>query len=99
MSTSIYWIRKQLLGKLDLKITSENTGEFEFRGKKLVLYCPTTDEYEITIAIVMKASNLKADILAYPTQWCRATREAIEYGKRSRIDIIPFGGFFDKYAS
>lgn len=99
MSTSIYWVRNQLLGKLDLKITSENTGEFEFRGKKLVLYCPTTDEYEITIDIVMKALKLKANILAFPTQWCSATREAIEYGKRLRIEIIPFGGFFNKYVS
>lgn len=97
MSTSIYWMRKQLLESLPINVTSENTGEFFFDGKKMILYCPTTSEYEITSQVIIKASDLKADIIAFPTQWCKATREAIEYGKTLGIKVIPFGHFINVY--
>ncbi len=99
MSTSIYWIKKQLAESLPIKITSENTGEFTLNGKTIILYCPTTDEYEITSQVIFKASKVKADILAFPTQWCRATREAIEYGKSLGIKVIPFGKFLSDYGN
>lgn len=99
MSASIYWMKKQLLDRLTIKITSENTGEFTFEGNKMILYCPTTDEYEITSKVIFKASQLKADILAFPTQWCRATREAVEYGRSLGIKVIPFGKFISDYGN
>ena len=97
MSTSIYWIKRQLSEVLPIKIINENTGEFIFDGKRMVLYCPTTNEYEINIQIIQKASRMGTNILAYPTQWCRATREAIEHGRTLGIKVIPFGKFINDY--
>lgn len=92
-------MKRQLSETLPIIITSENTGEFCFDGKKMILYCPTTAEYEITSEVIMKASKLKADILAFPTQWCQATREAKEYGKTLGIKVIPFGEFINTYGN
>jgi hypothetical protein len=69
----------------------------EVDSNKIVVYCPTTDEYEITSSIVQKAKNMNARLLAYPTQWCKTTTSAISYGRGLGIEIMPFGKFLSIY--
>jgi len=97
MSTSAYWLSKQIKGKRTFRTLNENCLEIDLDGNKTIVFCPTTDEYEITTAIVQKAKNLNATIIAYPTQWCKATASAISYGKGEGIDIMPFGKFLSMY--
>lgn len=97
MSNSIYWLRKQLSSNAKFKVVDENVGEFQFQGNTLKVYCPTTSEYEITVDVVLRASRKGANIVTYPTTWCKATREAITHGKSLRLEVIPFGKFLDDY--
>tara|TARA_B100001063_G_scaffold208909_1_gene205626 strand:- start:141 stop:440 length:300 start_codon:yes stop_codon:yes gene_type:complete len=97
MSSSIYWLRKQLDQSSKFKVIDENIGEFEFQGKTLKVYCPTTSEYEINVDVVLSALRKGADIVTYPTTWCKATREAITHGKSLSIEVIPFGKFLEDY--
>jgi len=97
MSSSAHWLISQLRGKREMKVIDVNCFEMYYDNKKMIIYCPTTDEYEITSAIIYKAKNTNAVILAYPHQWCRATSSAISLGKSLGIDVIPFGRFFDLY--
>lgn len=99
MSTSIYWLRKQLVGNTKFKVLDKNVGEFEHQGNNLKVYCPTTNEYEITVDVVINASKKGADIVAFPTTWCKATREGITHGRSLQIEVMPFGKFLDIYGS
>jgi hypothetical protein len=85
--------------KIEYKKINEQMLEFEQYGKIKKVYCPFTDEYEITIDVVLKVSKLGANILIFPTSWCRATREAIEYGKTLGVEVMPVGAFMSKYAN
>lgn len=99
MSDSIYWVGKQLDRSAKFKVIDENIGEFEFQGNTFKVYCPTTSEYNISVDVVLRASRRGANIVTYPTAWCKATREAITHGKSLRIEVIPFGKFLDIYGS
>ncbi len=97
MSTSIFWIKKQLKTSNRLKVIDENIGEFEFNGNMLKVYCPVTTEYEINVDVLLKASDKGANIITYPTSWCEATVEAISQSKSYGIEIMPFGKFLGIY--
>jgi hypothetical protein len=97
MSESVYWLSKQLKGKATFRVIDANCGELTTATDKLVLYCPTTQEYEITVEVVKKAIARNATLLPYPVGWCRASREAIEYGKTHNIRVLAMGAFFDEY--
>jgi len=97
MSTSIFWIKKQLNSSNRLKVIDENIGEFEFNGNTLKVYCPVTTEYEINVDVLLKASDKGANIITYPTSWCEATVEAISLSRNYGIEIMPFGKFLGIY--
>ena len=97
MSTSIYWLKKQLKSSAKFRVIDKNVGEIDFKGETLRVYCPTTSEYEITVDILLKASKSGVKIVTYPTTWCEATREAVAYGKTLGIDVMPFGKFLGVY--
>jgi len=97
MSSSAYWLFNKLKDKNIFRILNENCLEIDLDGNKTIVFCPTSDEYEITTAIVQKAKNLNATLLAYPSQWCKATSSAISYGKSLGIKIMPFRKFLSIY--
>ena len=97
MGSSAYWLFNKIKNKNIFRILNENCLEINLDGNKTIVFCPTSDEYEITTAIVKKAKNLNATIIAYPTQWCKATTSAISYGKGEGIDIMPFRKFLSMY--
>tara|TARA_R110002012_G_scaffold292466_1_gene487660 strand:- start:18 stop:335 length:318 start_codon:yes stop_codon:yes gene_type:complete len=99
MSNSIYWLRKQLDRSAKFRVVDENVGEFQFKGNTLKVYCPTTSEYEITVDVVLRASKKGANVVTFPTSWCKATREGITHGRTLKIDVIPFGKFLDVWTS
>ena len=97
MSSSVIWLANQLKGKKTVHVLDENCLEIDNNGENTIVYCPTTDEYEITSAIVQKAKSLGVKVIAYPHQWCKATSSAISSGNANGIKVIPFGAFFESY--
>jgi hypothetical protein len=99
MSSSAYWLFNKIKDKNTCRFLNENCLEIDLDGNKIIVFCPTSDEYEITTAIVQKAKNMNATLLAYPHQWCKATSSAISYSKSVGIDIMPFGKFLSIYGT
>ena len=98
MSSSVFWLSRQLK-KCIFRPLNENCIEIDIDNVKKIVYCPTTEEYEITSAVVVKAKEQNASIITYPTSWCKATSNAISSGRQLDIEVIPFGEFLKKYES
>lgn len=99
MSNSIYWFQQMIRDKIDHTKLGEQMLRFKIYGEEKTVYLPFTDEYEINSDVILKVSKLGANILVFPTSWCRATREAIDYGRTLGVEVIPVGAFMAKYAS
>ena len=97
MSESSYWLYNQIKNKLNVKKISKHCIEIYKDEKIITVYCPTTEEYEITYAVVQNAIHEKANIIAFPIQWCKATSSAKSYGREHGIKVIPFGKFFSEF--
>jgi len=97
MSSSAYWLTTQMNKDLQTRLLDENRFEMVIDDTKTIVYCPTNDEYEVTSALVQKASNLGVAILAYPTAWCKATTSAFSHGKKLNVEVMPFGKFLAIY--
>lgn len=97
MSSSVFWLAQQLNGKIRYKILDKNRLEFNLDDTVTIVYCPITEEYEITSAVVRKAKDLDSTIIAYPHQWCKTTSSAISLGKSLGVKIMPFGAFLSQY--
>ena len=99
MSDNMYWFLKMLRGKINYCELGKQMVSFNHFGEECIVYCPFTDEYEITVDLVRKVSRLGVNVLIYPTAWCRATREAIGHGQNIGVEVIPLKEFMKKYVS
>jgi len=54
-----------------------------------------SDEYIVSVDVVEKVRGLGGNVIAYPTTWCRASSEAIKYGRLHGIDVMPHGRLFE----
>jgi hypothetical protein len=93
MSTK--WLYDQLREKSNATLDGGNpilTVEFGDRTERV--YCPDSDEYRVTAAVVEKAADLQATIIAYSQQWCGVTEEGKEYAKEVGVHVMPNRSFF-----
>jgi hypothetical protein len=91
------WLYKQLEQKPGLELDPQYHPLIIVRknGIEYKIYTPNPDEYIISIDVVQKAQDMGANTISYPTTWCRASHEAIQFGKTCRIQVIPHGKLFD----
>ena len=91
------WLYTQLRDKAGLYVSPAYHPLIivEKLGIEYRIYTPNTDEYLITIDIVQKAKDMGANIISYPTSWCRASSEAFSYGKKNNLQVIPHGRLFE----
>jgi hypothetical protein len=74
MSTK--WLYDQLSEKSNATLDGGNPIlTVEFGGRTERIYCPDSDEYRVTAAVVEKAADLQVTIIAYIQQWCGVTEE------------------------
>jgi hypothetical protein len=71
----------------------------EKNGTEYRIYTPSSTEYMIDVDIVQKAREMDANVISFPTKWCRASSEAISYGKLHKIQVIPHGKLFEILSS
>lgn len=91
-----YWLYTQLSQKPNLSISSRfhpviivEKDEVEYR-----IYTPNPEEYLIDVDVVQKAKSLGANIISYPSSWCRASNEAISYGRIHKIRVVSHSELF-----
>lgn len=91
------WLYRQLVNIPNLSVDSEFHPLITVKknGITYKIYTPNSDEYLIDVDVVQKAITLGANVISYPTSWCRATGEAISYGKVKKIQVIPHGRLFE----
>lgn len=91
------WLYKQLEHKPNLTVESQFHPLIvaEKNGVEYRIYTPSPDEYLINIDVVQKAREMGANVISYPTTWCRASGEAISYGRVHKIQVIPHGKLFE----
>lgn len=93
---SNYWLYSQLKDQPHLEVDS-NYHELvtvRYNGKVYKIYSPSSAEYIITIDVVQKIEALGGNTISFPTSWCQASREAILYGKRHGVTVLPHGALF-----
>ena len=95
--SSNYWLYKQLKQKPNLRVNPQFTPLIivDKVGVEYQIYTPTPNEYLIDVDIVQKARELGANVISYPTSWCRASSEAISYGRMHKILVISHGKLFE----
>lgn len=88
-----YWLFEQLKYRPQLRVNPQydpliilDKGGVEYR-----IYTPLSSEYLVSVDVVQKAKDLGANVISFPTMWCRASREAILYGRKHNIQVIPHG--------
>ena len=90
------WLYRQLEEKPNLHIQSCHPLIVVIKdGVEYRIYTPTSQEYIITVDVVQKAREMGANIISFPTTWCRASSEAKSYGRTCKIQIIPHGKLFE----
>lgn len=92
-----YWLYNQLVSKPNLYVDSEfhPLVVVEKSGTEYKIYTPNPEEYLIDVDVVQKAKALGANVISYPTSWCRASGEAISYGRLHKVQVIPHGKLFE----
>jgi hypothetical protein len=95
------WLYEQLSGQpgVQLQQSFHPLIVAEKDDKKYRIYTPIPSEYIITVEVVQKAIELGANVISFPTSWCRASGEAIAYGKSHNVQVIPHGRLFEILAS
>ncbi len=90
------WLYHQLIIHSHLGVNDDYSEliSVHCNSKTYRIYSPDPDEYIITIDIVQKVRELGGNIISYPSSWCMASREAILYGKKHGVDIMPHGKLF-----
>lgn len=63
--------------------------------KRINIYMPTRDDYEVTMAIVDKALRGGANVIVYDN-WIKSTISGNTFGERRNIKIYSFGNFLRK---
>jgi hypothetical protein len=92
-----FWLYKQLEQKSNLTVDSQFNPlvVVEKNGIEYKIYTPKPEEYLIDIDVVQKAREMGANVISFPTSWCRASSEAISYGRVHKIQVIPHGKLFE----
>ena len=63
--------------------------------KKIIVYMPTRDDYEVTIDVVDKALRNGANLIVYDN-WIKSTISGNSFGERKDIKVYSFGNFLRK---
>ncbi|MDY0281355.1 MAG: hypothetical protein RBR35_12435 [Salinivirgaceae bacterium] len=90
---SNYWLYNELKDQPHLEVDS-NYHELisvSYNGENYKIYSPSSAEYIITIDVVQKVEALGGNTISFPTSWCQASREAIIYGKKHGVSVMPHG--------
>lgn len=92
-----YWLYNQLEQKPNIHVNPQFNPLIivEKSGVEYKIYTPTPSEYLVDVDIVQKAREMGANVISYPTTWCRASGEAISYGRMHKIQVIPHGKLFE----
>jgi len=90
------WLYHKLRKAKHLKIESEwkDLIRVEFDGRTYNIYAPEPREYIVTVDIVDKVLKMGGNTISYPHLWCRASLEAISYGEKKEVRIMPHGELF-----
>ncbi|MDO8886187.1 hypothetical protein [Candidatus Oleimmundimicrobium sp.] len=93
---SNYWLYSQLKDQSHLEVDNNyhDLISVRYNGKHYKIYSPSSAEYIITIDVVQKVGALGGNIISFPTSWCQSSREAILYGKKHDVTVIPHGVLF-----
>lgn len=97
MSYNNSWLYQQLSKVKGIEISPEYRPLIIVKkdGRIFKIYTPTPHEYLITIDIVEKVKELGGNVISFPLSWCRASREAVAFGKVNGVDVIPHGRLFE----
>jgi hypothetical protein len=92
-----FWLHNELKKKAHLRVDSnyEPLIEVQYGRRHFSIYTPNHEEYIITIDVVEMVKSMGGDTISFPSSWCRASGEAILYGKENGVRIIPHGKLFE----
>lgn len=95
MSENNWWLHKQLtaLGA-NVAAAQKPLVRLSHNNKLYLIYTPNSDEYIITVDIVDEVKRMGGTTISYPTSWCKASREAVQYGRTVGVEILPHGALF-----
>ena len=90
------WLQEQLRGKrwLDVDEHSSDLLRVQYGNQSYLIYAAAPGDYIVTIDTVQKAEELGANTVVYGSGRCRASAEALAYGKQHGIRVLNYAALF-----
>lgn len=79
----------------DLKVLNDREFSFIYKSKVYNVYCPTHDDYEISIELIDRVIRKSYNIVVYDS-WIIATTSGLSYAEENRIPVYCFDVFLRK---